>query len=91
SGGGMAGRHRRVMAPGSQRRSAPVTTTPPVLRTIEMTDGHTNLTHVTDEAMAQGRRAGGCYRAICGLRVLSASLAAPVQRHCPRCAMWRRR
>ncbi|PZS15445.1 MAG: hypothetical protein DLM60_17145 [Pseudonocardiales bacterium] len=60
--------------------------------TIEMTDGQTNLTHhVTDESMAQGRRAGGRYRAICGARVLSASLAAPVRRRCQTCAMWRRR
>ncbi|MGH3511179.1 MAG: hypothetical protein ACRDRB_02730 [Pseudonocardiaceae bacterium] len=47
-----------------------MTITPPALMTIEMTDGYTNLTHhVTDEAMAQGRRAGGCYRALCGARV----------------------
>ncbi|MGH7745970.1 MAG: hypothetical protein ACREQ5_14515 [Candidatus Dormibacteria bacterium] len=57
-----------------------------------MTDGYTNVTHqVTDEAMAQGRRAGGCYRALCGARVLSASLATPVRRRCQICAMWRRR
>ncbi|MGH3601345.1 MAG: hypothetical protein ACRDQH_13915, partial [Pseudonocardiaceae bacterium] len=72
--------------------TAPVASALSAPMAIEMTDGYTNVTHpVTDEAMAQGRRAGGRYRAICGARVLSASLAAPVQRHCPRCAMWRRR
>ena len=85
----MAGRHRRVPAPGPRRRAAPVTTTPPAPVAIELTDGHTNLTpHVTDEAMAQGRRTGGCYRALCGTRVWSASLAAPVRRRCQTCARW---
>jgi hypothetical protein len=60
---------------------------PPVA--IEMTDSRTNVTHhVTEEAMADGRRAGGRYRAICGARVLSASLTAPVRRRCQTCAMW---
>ncbi len=55
---------------------------------IEVTDGPTNVTHyVTEEEMADGRRAGGRYRAICGTRVLSASLATPVRRRCPTCAM----
>ena len=89
----MAGRHRRVASlPASRRRAASAARALPAPMVIEMTDGCTNVTHqVTDEAMAEGRRAGGRYRAICGARVLSASLAAPVRRHCPRCAMWRRR
>jgi hypothetical protein len=89
----MAGRHRRVASlRGSRRCAASVASALPAPMAIEMTDGYTNVTHqVTDEAMAEGRRAGGRYRAICGARVLSASLAAPVQGHCPRCAMWRRR
>lgn len=89
----MAGRHRHVASlRGSRRQAAPVASALPAPMAIEMTDGYTNVTHqVTDEAMAEGRRAGGRYRAICGAQVLSASLATPVQRHCPRCAMWRRR
>ncbi|MGH3766619.1 MAG: hypothetical protein ACRDS0_16905 [Pseudonocardiaceae bacterium] len=86
----MAGRHRRV-APrrGTRRQAAPVASAPPTPMAIEMTDGHTNLTHhVTDEAMAQGRRAGGRYRAICGARVLSASLATPAEQRCRTCTMW---
>jgi hypothetical protein len=55
---------------------------------IEVTDGHTNVTHyVTDDEMSAGR-AGGRYQAICGTRVLSASLATPMRRRCPTCAMW---
>lgn len=85
----MAGRHRRVAAPGLRRRAALVATAPPRPVVIEVTDGPTNVTHqVTDEAMAEGRRVGGRYRAICGARVLSASLATPVRRRCPTCARW---
>jgi hypothetical protein len=54
----------------------------------EMTDGRTHLTHrLTDDAMADGRRTGGRYQAICGVQVLSASLTAPVRQLCQTCAM----
>ncbi|MDT4998484.1 MAG: hypothetical protein QOK12_589 [Mycobacterium sp.] len=86
----MAGKHRRVVAaPGFRGRTAPVVIAPHRSLPIEVTDGPTNVTHyVTEEEMADGRRAGGRYRAICGTRVLSASLATPVRRRCPTCAMW---
>ena len=89
-GSAMAGRHRRaVAAPGFRGRTAPVVTAPHRSLPIEVTDGPTNVSHyVTEEEMADGRRAGGRYRAICGTRVLSASLATPVRRRCPTCAMW---
>jgi hypothetical protein len=87
----MADRHHRAAAPpGFQRRTAPVASAPtlPPLA-IEMTDSHPNVPHhVTDEAIAGGRRAGGHHRAIWGTRVFATSLAAPVWQRCPRRAMW---
>lgn len=85
----MASKHRRVASPPDSWRRTALASAPPPPVAIEVTDGHTNLTHhVTDEAMAEGRRAGGRYQAICGARVLSASLATPVRRRCQTCAMW---
>lgn len=57
----MAGRHRRVAAPpGFQRWAAPVASAPTLPLATEMRDSYPNVTHhVTDEAMADGRRAGG--------------------------------
>ena len=43
---------------------------------------------VTDEAMAAGRRSGR-YLAVCGDRVLAASLTAPESGYCKRCRRWR--
>lgn len=62
------------------RRSAPpVHAIPPQRRsTIEITDRCTGVAHrVTDDAFAEGKRAGGSYVALCGAQVLPASLCAP--------------
>ena len=57
------------------------------LRLVALTDVRTNLAHrVTDEAMVAGRRAGGRYRAVCGVDVLPASLSAPERGFCDDCA-----
>ena len=39
---------------------------------------------VTDENIAAGRRTGH-YQALCGYRIIAASMAAPVGRPCPKC------
>ncbi len=82
----MAGRHRRRRT-AVLRRETPVLAAPPAL-TIEMTDGHTRLTHqVNDGAFTLGRPVGR-YRAMCGALVLVASLAAPGAGRCPMCEKW---
>lgn len=51
----------------------------------EITDGPTGCVHlVTDTAFVAGRR-GGCYVALCGYRVLAASLTAPERGRCQDC------
>ncbi|MDQ3763182.1 MAG: hypothetical protein M3460_16510 [Actinomycetota bacterium] len=56
------------------------------LLTIEITDRCTDVAHrVTDDAFAEGKRAGGSYMAIYGTEVLPASLCAPPRSHCPVC------
>lgn len=84
------GRHRsvaslrKILFAGRQAPRGRVATAP--LLTIEMVDRRTEVAHrVTDEAFAAGRRDGGCYRAICGVLVLPASLTAPARGHCPAC------
>jgi hypothetical protein len=81
------GRHRSVatlralLFPSRQKQ---VTPAPPL--TVELVDGLTEVIHrVTDDAFAAGRRNGGCYRAVCGVFVLAASLTAPGRGHCPTC------
>jgi hypothetical protein len=76
-------RLRKILFPGRQARAQVATA--PVL-TIELVDSRTEVTHwVTDDAFAAGRRAAGRYRAMCGVLVLPASLAAPGRHHCPAC------
>ncbi|MGH3825689.1 MAG: hypothetical protein ACRDQX_00735 [Pseudonocardiaceae bacterium] len=54
--------------------------------TIGFADGPTGIAHrVTEEAFAEGCRAGGGYVALCGARVRPASLTAPARYHCPAC------
>jgi len=54
--------------------------------TIAFTDGPSGVEHrVTDEAFATGRRAGGCYIALCGAQVVPARLTAPARFPCPVC------
>ncbi|MDQ3764947.1 MAG: hypothetical protein M3460_26580 [Actinomycetota bacterium] len=83
------GRHRsvaslrKILFAGRPAR-APRATAP--LVTIELVDSRTEVAHrVTDEAFTTGRRAGGRYRAVCGVLVLPASLTAPGRGHCPAC------
>ncbi|MGI9062907.1 MAG: hypothetical protein ACR2FQ_03675 [Pseudonocardiaceae bacterium] len=55
-------------------------------RTIGVTDARTGRAHrVTDDEAAAGRHSG-CYEAICGARVLAASLTAPDRGRCRPCA-----
>lgn len=77
----MAGRHRGVTTR-SARTS--VVTAPP--RPIAMTDAMTGPAHlVTDESVAEGRRAGGLYVAVCGAQVFTASLTMPERDQCQSC------
>ncbi|MGH3908913.1 MAG: hypothetical protein ACRDTE_32730, partial [Pseudonocardiaceae bacterium] len=53
---------------------------------IEVTDAHTGDAHlVTDDAVRADRHTGS-YAALCGDIVLAASLTAPEEGHCRRCA-----
>lgn len=85
----MPGRHRfRRLAMlreilGRHVRS-PVTPVP--AGTVVLTDGVTCIAHrVTREAFLAGCRAGNCYVALCGVRVLPLTLTAPARVHCPVC------
>jgi len=53
---------------------------------IEVVDGLTRITHqVTSDELLAGRL-GGNYQALCGARLLSASLTEPGHRRCAECA-----
>jgi hypothetical protein len=81
--GGHRVRFRKILFARRQVRRQVITVP---RRIMVMTDGRTGMGHrVTDQAFAAGRRAGGCYLAICGMPVLPASLTAPARVHCPRC------
>ncbi len=77
----MAGRHRaeRSRAQGAvpARRGRPA----------GITDARDAIEHlVTDESIAQHRHSGN-YLALCGARVLAASLTAPSRRRCGNCVI----
>ncbi|MGH3975088.1 MAG: hypothetical protein ACRDS9_17430 [Pseudonocardiaceae bacterium] len=56
--------------------------------TVDLTDGHTLVTHsLTDGLLTLGRPVGR-YRAICGARLLATSQAKPERGRCPTCARW---
>ncbi|MGH3854229.1 MAG: hypothetical protein ACRDR6_12200 [Pseudonocardiaceae bacterium] len=85
----MAGRHR-FHGIATLRKILGRRARPPIATaqgcTIGFADGATGIAHnVTEEAFAAGRRAGGRYVALCGARVLPASLSAPACFHCPAC------
>ncbi|MGH3832600.1 MAG: hypothetical protein ACRDRS_19530 [Pseudonocardiaceae bacterium] len=85
----MAGRHRfhgiATLREILGRRARPPVATAPGC-TIGFADGTTGIAHsVTEQAFAEGRRAGGRYIALCGARVLPARLTAPARYHCPAC------
>ncbi|MGH3855481.1 MAG: hypothetical protein ACRDR6_18735 [Pseudonocardiaceae bacterium] len=87
----MAGKHHvrlvaalRAILSRGRRARPPVSTT--LGCTIGFADGPTGIAHrVTAEAFAAGRRAGGCYVALCGAQVLPESLTTPARYHCPAC------
>ena len=87
----MAGRHRfrrlaafREILEWSRRARRPVATAPGC--TIVLVDGLTGVAHcLTVKAFAAGRRAGDCYVALCGARVLPERLTAPARYHCRAC------
>ncbi|MGH9302261.1 MAG: hypothetical protein ACRD0E_10300, partial [Acidimicrobiales bacterium] len=63
--------------------------TPMMTREVfPLVDGRTGGVHwVASDAVDAGRR-GGRYRAVCGVVVLAASLAAPVEAYCGSCVKW---
>jgi hypothetical protein len=68
------------------RRNQGVTVPAPRFAGIAVTDGLTRVTHrVSSEAMSDGRRTGGRYRAFCGVQLWPASLIDPGQGRCPAC------
>jgi hypothetical protein len=75
----MAGKH--------SKRRAHAQTIPAQRRPgIELVDARTRVTHrVTSDALLAGRRSGD-YQALCGMRVLSASLVDPGRARCAECA-----
>jgi hypothetical protein len=53
---------------------------------IELVDGLTRVSHrVTSEELLAGRLPGGSCTALCGVRVLAASLTDPGRGRCPEC------
>lgn len=50
-----------------------------------VTDAHSGSAHlVKEDALIAGRRSG-CFRAVCGARVLAASLTVEERGHCKKC------
>ncbi|MGH3839835.1 MAG: hypothetical protein ACRDS0_00025 [Pseudonocardiaceae bacterium] len=74
----MAGKHRRQGA----HVSIPAQCRPG----IELVDGITQVRHrVSSDALLAGRQRGD-YQALCGARLLAASLTDPGRGQCPACA-----
>jgi hypothetical protein len=75
----MAGRHSKR---GAHAQKIPAQRRPG----IELVDARTRITHrVTSDELLAGRLAGN-YEALCGARLLSASLTEPGRRGCPECS-----
>jgi hypothetical protein len=75
----MAGKHSKRRA---HARTIPVQRRPG----IKLVDACTRVTHrVTSDELLAGRRSGD-YQALCGVRLLSASLTEPGRGRCPECA-----
>jgi hypothetical protein len=81
------GKHRAVSDRRRWRRpSAPVVVAVPPRPGIEVVDSLTRVTHrVSGDALLAGRLAG-IYHALCGARLLAASLTDPGRGHCTECA-----
>ena len=77
----MAGRHRRE----SERARVPAQRTP---RPLGIIDARTQVEHLMSDESAMAHRHLGSYLALCGVRVLAASLAAPDRGRCSVCARW---
>lgn len=77
-----AGRHRRqpdaayVRIP--EQQSAPCR--------VRIIDAHTHIEHLVSEESVAAHRDAGHYLALCGLRVLAASLTDPGRGWCRECA-----
>lgn len=77
----MAGRRRSVT---TRLARTPVVTAPP--RPLAMTGATTGIAHrVTDESVAAGCRADGCYVAVWGAQVLAATPTMPERDQCQSC------
>ena len=55
-------------------------------RTATMVDAHTHVEHQVTDASAAQHRHSGRYLALCGARVLAASLTDPGRGRCAECA-----
>ena len=78
-------RRRGLLAKFRSRRAAkaPIATQHP---SIELVDGLTRLSHrVTSEELLASRLTGDSCTALCGVRVLAASLTDPGRGRCPQC------
>jgi hypothetical protein len=51
-------------------------------------DARTQVEHLMSDESAMAHRHLGCYLALCGVRVLAASLAASDRGRCSVCARW---
>lgn len=72
----------------SKRPRRPATTPVPIPRRsgIELVDVQTRVAHrVSPDELLAGRTRGD-YEALCGVRLLAASLTDPGHRRCPECA-----
>lgn len=81
----MAGRHRkrsRLQVPIPQQR-IPHQQRP---RPAAIVDAQSGVEHLITDASAMEHRHSGRYLALCGARVLAASLTDPGGRRCPVCA-----
>ena len=80
-------KHRAVSDRARWRRASARTWIPAPRRSgIELVDARTRLAHrVSSEALLTGRQSGD-YEALCGARLLSASLTDPGHGRCAECA-----
>lgn len=80
------GRHNRMDSSRLRRPSGQPATPTPRCPGVELVDARTRITHrVSSDALLAGRQSGD-YQALCGARLLSASLTDPGQGRCAECA-----
>lgn len=78
--------HRRpgLLARFRSHRTSPASPAP--VPSIELVDGRTRVAHrVTSDELLAGRLAGGVCTALCGVRVVAASLTDPGRDRCSTC------